>query len=276
MSFKDNTKKIFKYFLLVSWCIIVFLPLITILLGSFKTYEEFNSTHGMAMPSSFSFENYKTAFIDGNMLQGFFNTFILIFLGVTGSVIVGSMVAFVLSRFNFKFKKGILLCYLLVSIIPMEVSQVATFKIINNLGVYNTRLAPIILYISADVVMIYIYLQMLDKIPKEIDKAVMLEGGSVFYLYRKVIFPLLKPATATVIMLKTISIYNDFYIPFLYMPNEKLNTVATTLFNFTGPARIEWNVICAAIIISMIPMIILFSILQKKIYSGITDSAVKG
>ncbi|WP_297521992.1 carbohydrate ABC transporter permease [uncultured Clostridium sp.] len=276
MKFKGNSKKFFKYFLLISWCIIVFLPLITVLIGSFKTYEEFNSTHGMAMPSNFSFENYKAAFIDGKMLQGFFNTFILILFGVTGSVIVGSMVAFILSRFNFKFKKIIMICYLLVSIIPMEVSQVATFKIINNLGLYNTRLSAIILYISADIVMIYIYLQMLDKIPKEIDKAVILEGGSAFYLYRKVIFPLLKPATATVIMLKTISIYNDFYIPFLYMPDKKLNTVATTLFNFSGPAKIEWNIICAAIIISMIPMIILFVFLQKKIVSGITDAAIKG
>lgn len=276
MKVKKSIKTFLKYFVLVSWCIIVFLPIITVLLGSFKTYDEFNTTHGMALPNSFSFENYKTAFVDGKMLQGFFNTFILIFFGVAGSVIVGSMVAFVFSRFNFKGKKLLLACYLLVSIIPMEVSQVATFKIINNMGLYNTRFSAIILYISADVVMIYIYLQMLDKIPKEIDRAVILEGGGMFYLYRKVIFPLLKPATATVIMLKTISIYNDFYIPFLYMPNEKLNTVATTLFNFTGPARIEWNVICAAIIISMIPMIILFVLLQKKIYSGITDAAVKG
>ena len=102
--------------------------------------------------------------------------------------------------------------YLFVSIIPMEVSQVSTFKIIAFLGLYNTRLAPILLYLGADVLMVYLYLQVLEKIPREIDKAAMLEGASYFQIYRKVIFPLLKPATASIIMLKVISIYNDFYI----------------------------------------------------------------
>lgn len=276
MNIKSIIAKILKYTALIGWTIVVFLPLITVIFGSFKTYDEFTRTSGITMPNSFAyFENYKKAFVDGKMLMGFFNTFILIFFGAIGSVILGSMVAFVISRFDFKFKKIILFMYLLVSIVPMEMSQVATFKIVNALGIYNTRLAPIIIYLGADVLMVYIYIQALEKIPRDLDKAAMLEGAGYFQIYRRIIFPLLKPATATAIMLKIISIYNDFYVPFLYMPGEGLNTVSTTLYNFIGPASTQWQIICAGIVISMIPMILFFIFLQKHIYQGITSGSIR-
>lgn len=276
ISIKSIIAKILKYTALIGWTIVVFLPLITVIFGSFKTYDEFTRTSGITMPNSFTyFENYIKAFVNGKMLIGFINTFILIFFGAIGSVILGSMVAFVISRFEFKFKKAILFMYLLVSIVPMEMSQVATFKIVDALGIYNTRLAPIIIYLGADVLMVYIYIQALEKVPRDLDKAAMLEGAGYFQIYRKVIFPLLKPATATALMLKIISIYNDFYVPFLYMPGEGLNTVSTSLFKFIGPASTEWQVICAAIVISMIPMILFFIFLQKHIYQGITSGSIR-
>ena len=129
------------------------------------------------------------------MLRGFGVTFLLLLFGVSGSVVIGSMVAYVLNRFNFKFKKLILGAYFLVSMVPMTVSQIATFKLMIGLNLYNTIWAPIVLYLGADVVMIYIYLQALEKIPVEFDKAAILEGASYLTIYRQVIFPLMKPAT---------------------------------------------------------------------------------
>ncbi len=276
MNIKKISLKTIKYIALILWLLILFIPIITVFFGSFKTYNEFNNTAGITPPDSFfNLSNYRDAFVNGKMLVGFFNTFILILFGVGGSVIIGSMVAFAVNRFNFRGKKIILFMYLLVSIVPMEISQVATFKIIDAMGIYNTRLAPIVLYLGADVLMVYIYLQMLEKIPKDIDKAARLEGASYFNIYWKVIFPLLKPATATACMIKIISIYNDFYIPFLYMPGEGLNTVSTALFKFIGPARTDWQIICAAIVISMVPMVIFFCFLQKHIYGGITSGSIK-
>lgn len=276
MNFKKVTKNIFVYTSLLLWTVVIMLPVLTILFGSFKNFEEFTKTPGIMPPSNFfNIENYKKALFEGRMLIGFFNTFILTLFGVLGSIVVGSMVAYVINRFNFKSKKLILFIYFAVSVVPMEISQVSTFKIIDNLGLYNTRLAPILLYIGADVLMIYMYMQALEKIPKELDRAAMLEGANYFQIYRTVIFPLLKPVTISVIMIKMISIYNDFYIPFLYMPDMNLQTVSTTLFKFIGPYEIQWHVICAAIIISIIPMLVFFIFLQKHIYDGITSGSIK-
>ncbi len=268
--------KALQYASLVAWSLVVFLPLITLVMGSFKTYYEFNTTSPMQLPASFlNVENYRRAFVEGKMLIGFLNTFLLMLFGVGGSIIVGSMVAYVIGRFDFRFKKALLVCYLIVSIVPLEVAQVGTFKLIHGLGLYNTLLAPILLYIGADVLMVSIYLNGLGKIPKTLDKAMLLEGASYGTLYRSVMLPLLKPSTATVVLLKMLAIYNDFYIPHLYMPGEMRHTVSTTIYRFVGPYQTEWQVISAAIIISMLPMLILFLCLQKYIYQGMMTGSIR-
>lgn len=273
---KKNFLKGLKYGLLIIWTIIILLPILTVLIGSFKSYSEFNSTGGLELAINPTLENYKRAFFEGKMVLGFLNSFILVLFGCIGTVLLGSMVAFCLNRFDFKFKKLIVIMYVLISVVPIEICQVTTFKIINNLGLYNTRMAPIMLYMGIDMITLFIYMQMIEKIPKDIDKAYILEGGTVFGLFKDVIFKMLRPATFTVCLLKMISIYNDFYIPYLYMPKEGLNTVSQTIFKFMSTSKIEWNVICAGVIISIIPMIILFVFLQKKIYSGIVEGSVKG
>ncbi|MGL4850732.1 MAG: carbohydrate ABC transporter permease [Clostridium sp.] len=268
--------KILKYMFLILWAIIILAPIGTILIGSFKTYAEFNSSGGIELAINPTLDNYKRALVDGKMIMGFINTFILIFFGTIGSIVIGSMLAFALTRFEFKHKKIIILLYSLVALVPIEVSQVISFKIITGLGLYNSRLAPILLYIGTDIVTLFIYMQMMEKIPKALDKAYVLEGGGIWGLYKDVIFPVSKNATYTIVMLKIIGIYNDFYIPYLYMPKEGLNTISQSVFRFMSESKIEWNVICAAVVISVIPMIIFFLILQKKIYNGLVEGSVKG
>lgn len=272
---KQSIKNILKYGVLILWCFIVFFPLLTIFFGAFKTYEEFITTSGLTLPHSFlNLENFKRAFIEGKMLIGFINTFILVALSIIGSIIIGSMTAYVICRFDFKFKKTLLFLYLVVSIMPLEIAQVATFKLIYKMGIYNTIFAPVIIYIGADMVTLYIYMQAFEKLPKSLDKAARLEGASYFRIYTHIILPLLKPASATIALLKLISVYNDFYIPYLYMPSSKLSTVSTALYRFVGPNQIHWQVVSAAILISMLPMMLMFVFLQKYIYKGMTAGSV--
>ncbi len=272
---KQSIKNILKYGVLILWCFIVFFPLLTIFFGAFKTYEEFITTSGLTLPHSFlNLENFKRAFIEGKMLIGFINTFILVALSIIGSIMIGSMIAYVICRFDFKFKKTLLFLYLVVSIMPLEIAQVATFKLIYKMGIYNTIFAPVIIYIGADMVTLYIYMQAFEKLPKSLDKAARLEGASYFRIYTHIILPLLKPASATIALLKLISVYNDFYIPYLYMPSSKLSTVSTALYRFVGPNQIHWQVVSAAILISMLPMMLMFVFLQKYIYKGMTAGSV--
>lgn len=265
-----------KYIALGLASLVFILPILTIFLASFKEYNEFYETGKLSLPHNFfNLENFKIAFIDGGMLQGFMNTAFIMILSLSGTILMGAMVAYVLQRFDFKLKKVILLIYMLPMFLPMVTTQVATFQIVAKLGLYNTIWAPIVLYLGADVMSIFIIMQFMDSIPFSNDEAAMLEGASYFYIFRKLILPLLKPAIATIIIIRGVGIYNDFYTPFLYAPGDGLGTVATSLYKFIGPFGGQWNVICAGVILIMIPTLIVFLFLQKYIYNGFTAGSVK-
>ena len=112
-------------------------------------------------------------------------------------------------------------------------------------------------------------------IPISLDEAAKLDGANHFRIYRSIIFPLLKPAIATVIIIKGIAVYNEFYIPFLYMPDNDLGVISTSLFRFKGPLGTQWEVLSAGAVIVIIPTLILFLLLQRFIYNGISAGATK-
>lgn len=278
----DNNRKkitafdIFKYIVVISGALSSLVPIIVVFIASFKTTGEYLDTTPLELPKSFlNFANYLTAFFDGRMLVGFINTTIILLISLTGAIIIGTMVAYVLNRFDFRMKKLILGAFLVATLIPGVTTQVATFQIIEGLGLYNTRLAAIILYLGTDIVSIYIFIQFISSISVSLDEAAMLEGASYLRIYATIILPLVKPAIVTVMIIKGVAIYNDFYIPFLYMPSKDLQVISTSLFKFMGPFGSNWEIISAAIIIAIIPTLIFFISLQKYIYNGFTAGSVK-
>ncbi|MHB8064148.1 MAG: carbohydrate ABC transporter permease [Ruminiclostridium sp.] len=266
---------ILKYASLVIASLAAIIPIIVVLFASFKTNQEFGSTNPLRPSLGLHFENYRRAFFDAGMLKGFLNTIIILGVVLLGAVIIGTMVAYVLDRFKFKGNKIIVGAFLLATLIPSVTTQVATFKVINSLGLFNSLLAPIILGIGTDIMSIYIFIQFISSISISLDESAMLDGASYFTIYSRIILPLLKPAIATVIILKGIGVYNDFYTPFLYMPKNGLQTVSTSLFRFQGPYGANWEIICAGIIIAIIPTLIAFLSLQKYFYNGLTGGSVK-
>jgi multiple sugar transport system permease protein len=275
-SAKEVIINILKYLSLAVATFAVIYPLLVVFFGSFKTRTEFYNTSKIAPPQSFlNFENYVKAFIKGGMLRGSINTFFIILVSLTVAVLFSAMVSYVLARFDFIGKKLIMIAYLTAMMIPMVTTQVATYKIVNALHLINTIWAPIVLYVGTDAMSIYIMLQFINNIDVNLDEAAMIEGASYYYIFFRIIFPLLKPAIVTIAIIKGVAIYNDFYIPFLYMPSRDLQTLSTSLYNFMGPFGGEWNVICAGVILILIPTIILFIALQRYIYSGFTEGAIK-
>lgn len=142
----------------------------------------------------------------------------MVIVSLAGAILNGTMVAYILSRFEFKGKRLLKSAFLFASLVPGMTIQVMLYQTISLLGVYNTRMAGFLLYIGTDIISIYIFLQQLDAIPISLDESAMLDGASYLAVFRKIILPLLKPAVSTVIIIKGVGIYNDFYIPYQYMP----------------------------------------------------------
>jgi len=252
------------------------LPLAVVAMGSLKSNEEFLTSGPFDPPGDWTnFQNYVTAFTRGGMLTAFANTAFILLVSLAGTILIGSMTAYALDRFDFRGKKAILAAFLLATLVPGVTTQVATFQVVNQLGLFNTRWSAIVLFLGTDIVSIYIFLQFLRGIPRELDEAAAIEGANSFTIYWRVILPLMKPAIATVMIIKGIAIYNDFFIPFLYMPSTDLNVISTSLFRFSGPFGSQWEVISAGVILVIVPTLIVFLALQRFIYNGFTAGATK-
>jgi ABC-type glycerol-3-phosphate transport system permease component len=267
---------ILKYLSLLLAAGITILPILTILFGSIKSSTEFANTGPFDLPKNlFDLTNYGIAFTKGRMLLGFTNTVILILFSAAGTVFTGTMAAYVLHRFEFKLKALVMGLFLLLTLIPSITTQVATFRIVTALGLYNTMAAGIVLSIGTDIVALYVYLQFLESIPKSLDESAIIDGAGYFRVYFRIIMPLLTPATVTVLIIKCIGVYNDFYTPYLYMPKQSLQVISTALFKFKGPYGAKWEIICAGVMIAIIPTLVAFIAMQKKIYNGLIQGAVK-
>lgn len=276
MNTRMNLGQVAKHAVLLFVVFLIFFPPYVLVVNSFKGKEEFNYTSTLALPESFfNFENFIHVLERGHILLAFQNTATIIILSLLGNVLLGTMVAYILGRFTFRLRSAVLGAYILASFIPVVTTQVATFSVIRDLGLFNSIYGPIILYLGADVIQIFIYLQFIKSIPYELDESAMLEGASLFRIYRSIIFPLLTPATATLVILKTINIYNDMYIPYLYMPSQDLAVVSTVLMRFFGENTSQWQYISAAILTIMIPMVIIYLLLQRYIFAGIISGSVK-
>jgi len=275
-SASDILLTILKYFVLVFLVFVVVIPVIVMVFAAFKTGDEYAASGILDIPKNFlNLENFKTAVVEGYMVKGFVNTCIIMFFSLIGTVLCGSMVAFVFSRFQSKFNNVVNVLFLVSVMIPGVVSSIATFQIVHALGLFNTRLAPIILYCGTDVISIYIFLQFLDNISVSLDESAIIDGANYLTIFNKIILPLLAPAVVTVLIIKGVNIYNDFYTPFLYTPDSDLATISTALFNFKGPYGAHWEVICAGVVVIMIPTLVIFIALQKYIYNGLVSGSVK-
>ncbi|MFF7391140.1 carbohydrate ABC transporter permease [Streptomyces scabiei] len=265
------------YLSLVGASVVVLLPLLVVLLTSLKTEREMAAGGGaLTLPDNFlNLENYATAFRDGEMLAAFGNTAFILLFAITGTVLIGSMAAYAIDRFTFRFRKLVVSLFLVATLVPGVTTQVATFQIVDSLGMFDTLWAPIALYMGTDIVSIYIFLQFVRSIPVSLDEAARLDGANAFTIYRKIVLPLLKPAIATVVIVKGITVYNDFYIPFLYLPSDDRGVISTSLFRFKGPFGAHWETISAGAVLVILPTLIAFLLLQRFIYNGFMRGATK-
>jgi ABC-type glycerol-3-phosphate transport system permease component len=272
MKTRFSVGRILQYLILIIGAVVAILPILVVFIGSFKSNNEFLSTSVLSLPKSLDFSNYKTAFINGQMLTGFKNTLLIFSISMVGKLLLGSMFAYVMSRFDFKLKKSIMALFMMAMLIPGITSQVATFQIIEGIGLFNTIWSVILLNLGTDVISIYVFLQYLDEIPVSLDESAYLDGANYFGIFWRIILPNLKAPIVTMLIISGVGVYNDFYNPFLYMPDRNLKVISTALFAFKGPYGTNWPVILAGVIIVILPILVVFLALQKYIYNGVAGS----
>lgn len=266
-----------KYFSMIFFSFVSLLPIVSCVITAFKTETEYQNTNVMTPPESWlNFSNFTDAFSRAHMGRAFLNSAIVVVVVVLGSVMIGSMIAYVLNRFQFPGNGLIRNLFLFATLLPGIAMQVSTYQLMYQIGFINHMYGYIILMMGTDVMSIYIFIQFFENISTSLDESAYMDGASYFTIFFRILFPLLKPAIVTCMILKGVGVYNEYYSANLYLVDQKLKTVAISLYTFTGPLGSQYNLICAGVIITLLPALIIFIAFQKQIYSGLTAGAVKG
>ena len=277
----DKLKRILilcvKYLVSAVIIAVVIGPLLVTLFASVKTQVQLGNTSAILPPAlgEWTWENYAEVLGAKLLPDAFKNTGIILVISIFFNVLFGSVTAYCLQRFEFRFKKLIMGCFYLGMMVPTVVVEIARFKVIQSIGLYNTLGAPIIIYVASDLMQLYLYMQFVSKIPKALDESALIDGCGYFRIFYRIIFPLLMPATATVIIIKIVNIVNDMYVPYLYMPKTKLKTLTTFLMNYAGAQQGSWPTLAAAIVVVLIPTVVLYLIFHKQITEGLSAGATK-
>jgi len=268
---------IVQYISLIFFGLVAVIPVVSCFITAFKTKEEYETTNVMTLPKSiFNFDNFIRAFQTADMGHAFLNSVVVMIVVLIVSVLVGTQLAYVLDRFKFPGNGLIRSLFLLASLLPAVAMQVTVYNIMTSLGFVNHLYGYIIMMCGTDVISIYIFIQFMENISTSLDESAIVDGASYWTIYWKIMLPLLRPAIVTSCILKGVGVYNEYYCANLYLQDPKLHTIAISLYTFVGPMGSQYNLICAGVIISLLPALIVFISCQKQIYSGITAGAVKG
>ena len=278
---KKIVLRVLAYASLVLACFIALLPIVSAFTVSFKTAEEYSTTGAMAMPQNWlNFDNYLQVW-KGNqpsqsLLRAFGTSGLVVVIVVTVSVMMGSMLGYVLNRFSFPGNGLIRNLFLIATLIPGIAMQVTTYQIMTDLKLVNTLTGYIILMSGTDVISIYIFLQFFENLDVALDESAVLEGCTYFGVFFKILLPLTRPAIITVAVLKGVGVYNEYYNANLYLNSGKYYTVSTALYSFSGPYKSQFNIICAGVLLTLLPPLIIFLVFQKQVYAGLASGSVKG
>lgn len=258
-----------KQIICIGVVIIVMLPILVTVFAAFKTRADMVNTSPLALPPEPTLENFKEVLTNKRLITGVKNTLLILAVSLFFNILLGTITAYIIERFNFRFKKVVVALFFVGMLVPTFVTEIARFKIINGLGLYGSPGAPILIYVASDLMQLYIYRQFLSNLSTSLDESALLDGCNYFQLFTKIIFPLLAPATATV------AIINDMYIPYLYMPGNKQRTLTTFLMDYANAQQGSWQSLAAGIVIIMLPTVVLYVFFQKYILAGVAAGAVK-
>ena len=273
----DRHKALVGDILGIFFAIFIFIiPFAFMLVNSMKDRKEANLL-SIALPESFQWGNFVEAFSAQNyqILTAFKNSLLLTAGSVIGLIIVGAMAGYVIQRRQDKLMTGISRLIMVGLMVPAAI--LPTIWLLQALHIYRTLFSMILIEMALQIPFtVMLYRGFMSSIPKELEEAGYIDGCTSPQIFTKIVLPLLKPVTATVVVLNACTVFNDFTNPLYFLPGSENVTVQLTLYNFMGQYSSSYNLLFADVIIITIPMLIIFIIFNRQLVEGMTAGAVKG
>lgn len=252
-------------------------PLFIILNYSFKGKRELYLSSPLALPESLNFDNYAAAFKKLDLGTTFVNTLFYTVTSVLILAILCGMTAWAIARCKRKFFKFAYVYFIVGILIPYQALFLPIYIIGYRLNLTNTRYGIIFMYVATGISFgVFLMTSFMSTVPLELEEAARIDGCSVFRTYFSVVLPLLKPAMATLVIMQSFQIWNDYLLASLYVSKKQLKTLTVAIQSLFSAQSSDYTTAMAAIVISVLPIAVLFLCLQKYFIKGMTVGAVKG
>lgn len=267
---------IFKYVFMIFFVAIAVGPILWAFMSSFKSYAEINSS-AFALPKSFNLDNYRAAFQYAPIAKYFLNSVIIVGCSVLVTVAFVAMCAYVTSRFEFKLKIVIVLLISASLMLPAQAISQPLFAIFQQLGIFDTKLGLIIVYSAMGIPMsFFVMMSYYQTISTALEESAYIDGATFIQTFWRIILPLAKPGLVTVALLQFINTWNEFYFALMLTSGDKARTVPIALNYYMGTFANNYSALFAAVVMTVLPTIVLFIVLQKQVMESLTAGAVKG
>jgi raffinose/stachyose/melibiose transport system permease protein len=265
------------HFVLFIYLFITLYPLVWVFNSSFKKNKEIIDSP-WALPQSFTFSNYINAWTGSKVSTYFINSLYISTLSALVAILLASATAFAITRMKFPAASKLISAILLLALlIPAGSLLVPLYILLRQIHVYNTPFALILPYITFGLPLtVFIVSAFLKSIPGELEEAGIMDGLSAYGLLWKIILPITMPTLVTVFILNFLNNWNEFIMANLFLAKEKLRTLPVGMVAFQDQLNMNYGGLCAAMMFSIIPVIIIYSVLQNRIIEGVTAGSVKG
>lgn len=272
---KNNIAKGIIYVLYTALLVVFLIPFFLVLLNSLKSNKEI-ILDPLALPEVLNFSGYAKAFTNMNYLQTFTNSLIITALSIVLIILFAVMCAYLFARNNWKINKVLFMIMVTSMIIPFQTIMIPIVRNFSAINAVDNILMVVVFYIGAHISMaVFMFQGFIKGIPAELDEAATIDGCNEFQILFKIIFPLLKPIISTVAVLDILAIWNDFLLPYILLQSNRLKTLPLMTYSFFGQYSVDYSLVCSGLIMSILPVIIIYALLQKQIIDGVVAGAIK-
>jgi raffinose/stachyose/melibiose transport system permease protein len=261
------------YVILALLSLIYLIPLFFVLQVSLMSSRQF-ALNAASIPDPILWSNYPTAWVKGAFSTYFMNTLFYTFAIVGGSLIIATLAAFPIARGHVRWSNGFYILFLSGILLPAGI--IPQFFVMQQLGIYDTRLGYILLWWSRIALPIFILTGFIKSIPSELDDAAAIDGCPYIQYVFQIVVPLLKPALSVVGLILAIRTWNDIIGPVIFLPSRAVKPISAGLLQFFAENTAEFTLIAAAIAITASPLLLLYIFTQRYIIAGMTSGALKG
>ncbi|MFE4951083.1 carbohydrate ABC transporter permease [Leifsonia sp. NPDC056665] len=261
---------------LILLALFAILPVLVLVLNAFKSDTEL-ATNPIGLPETWNFSNFETAWTEGRLGQGLGNSAILVVGTIIGVWICAGMAAYALARLRVPFKRGIAFYLLIVISLPAQMFLVPLFFLWTNLGLYDNLFGLILIYTALNVPFATLLLEtFFAGIPKELDEAARLDGANEWQVATKIMLPLARPGFLTAGLVVGLAVYGELFFAVIFISSPNNLPISTAFLTFQQGFTRLYGVTDAAGLIMIIPVILLFLLMQRNFISGLASSGVKG